>query len=206
MDRLYFPASMRSLPKQFSLQFCLFSSISTFSKSDDPPVCLPFPSLTFVVDIVFVCVQGKVRLWVEIIPKKKIASIPIINIKKPPPEPFQMRIVIWSARNMVSMDSVTKMNDLYITGIFEAIPEGSNGTMTVKQETDIVRSLIALVYVCCIGLVWFLFSFIFAESSYVLCCGSVVGLLPLLYFVLMVELHGLYYLSSLLSLVFAFPL
>uniref|UniRef100_A0A7S3CX03 C2 domain-containing protein n=1 Tax=Palpitomonas bilix TaxID=652834 RepID=A0A7S3CX03_9EUKA len=81
--------------------------------------------------------QGKVRLWVEIIPKRKIASVPIINIKKPPPEPFQMRIVVWSARNMVSMDKVTKMNDLYITGIFEAIPPGSNGTITIKQETDI---------------------------------------------------------------------
>lgn len=72
--------------------------------------------------------QATMKMWVDVMTQAEAAQYPIVNIAKPPPKPFELRLIIWRTKNVISMDRLTHMNDMY-------------GKVWIKdgkpQETDI---------------------------------------------------------------------
>ena len=67
--------------------------------------------------------NGSLKLWVDILEKREHATLPPpIDIMKPRPEAFQLRVIVWSAEEMKDdtgrSASMTNdaMNDLYFSG------------------------------------------------------------------------------------------
>ena len=67
--------------------------------------------------------NGSLKLWVDILEKREHATLPPpIDITKPRPEAFQLRVIVWSAEEMKDdtgrSASMTNdaMNDLYFSG------------------------------------------------------------------------------------------
>eukprot|EP00300_Choanocystis_sp_HF-7_P003966 c13020_g1_i1.p1 GENE.c13020_g1_i1~~c13020_g1_i1.p1 ORF type:complete len:1691 (-),score=420.75 c13020_g1_i1:43-4602(-) len=75
--------------------------------------------------------QGKVEMWLDIFPQDEAKKIPALVITPPPPQTFQLRVIIWHTRNVKSMDSFTNQNDLFV----RCEVEGAQGSSQVK-ETD----------------------------------------------------------------------
>jgi len=57
---------------------------------------------------------GQLELWVDIIPTNKAKKYEQINIALPPPGKFQVRVIVWETKEVVSFDHMSGMNDLYI--------------------------------------------------------------------------------------------
>jgi hypothetical protein len=55
---------------------------------------------------------GKVSMWVEIMTPNEAASLPMIDIKPPPPEEFELRVIVWNTKNvpMRNKDGETKVD------------------------------------------------------------------------------------------------
>lgn len=75
--------------------------------------------------------QGQLDLWVDILTPDK-ATGPMIDIHKPPPEPFFLRLSAWSARDLTIKDPVTEQNDPFVRCTFTAVD--SEGQL--KEETQ----------------------------------------------------------------------
>ena len=60
--------------------------------------------------------QGKLKLWMELLEPNDSKKYPMINIKPPPPDPYELRVIVWECKDCPIMDTTTNMNDLYITG------------------------------------------------------------------------------------------
>ena len=66
--------------------------------------------------------NGKLRLWIDMYDGTLASVPPAVTIEKPPPEQFQLRVIVWRAEGMQDDSgkraSRTKdaMNDLYFTG------------------------------------------------------------------------------------------
>ena len=59
----------------------------------------------------------------------------LLDISRPPLEEFELRVIIWEARNCPHMDEIVEMNDMYITG--SMITSDENGRLNeAKKETD----------------------------------------------------------------------
>ena len=43
-----------------------------------------------------------------------VHQIPMDMIKPPPPEPFELRVIIWKCKNVACKDETSGMNDLYV--------------------------------------------------------------------------------------------
>ena len=39
--------------------------------------------------------QGKVELWVEMMTPEEARQVPMLDIKPPPPEEFELRVIVW---------------------------------------------------------------------------------------------------------------
>jgi hypothetical protein len=77
--------------------------------------------------------QGKISCWLDIMTEKDAAKEPMFDISLVPPAPFEMRLVLWKARNMPSMETVAKgMNDLYLIASLISL----NG-LDIEKETDV---------------------------------------------------------------------
>eukprot|EP00301_Raphidiophrys_heterophryoidea_P013214 c2057_g1_i1.p1 GENE.c2057_g1_i1~~c2057_g1_i1.p1 ORF type:complete len:1364 (-),score=380.71 c2057_g1_i1:181-4272(-) len=74
--------------------------------------------------------QGSLEMWVDIIDPRLRGVMPMTNIDPPKKVPFQMRVVIWKARNVPAGD-FGKMNDMYIS-----VELNGNGKVQ-KQDTDV---------------------------------------------------------------------
>jgi len=59
--------------------------------------------------------QGKLELWVEILNPFDAKQKPMINIRPPPPDPFELRVIVWGTREITIKDTITDQNDLYVT-------------------------------------------------------------------------------------------
>eukprot|EP00808_Paulinella_micropora_P000340 g32402.t1 len=73
--------------------------------------------------------QGKLSMWLELLDPQVAKSSPMLDITPPPPLMFELRVIVWSVRNVTIKDTLTDMNDLYVTGALS-----TKGTK--KQETD----------------------------------------------------------------------
>eukprot|EP00003_Mantamonas_plastica_P026739 TRINITY_DN5575_c0_g1_i4.p1 TRINITY_DN5575_c0_g1~~TRINITY_DN5575_c0_g1_i4.p1 ORF type:complete len:218 (-),score=61.37 TRINITY_DN5575_c0_g1_i4:99-752(-) len=59
--------------------------------------------------------QGKLEMWVEIIPIDQVAGNPIVKIGPPPPEPYELRVIVWETHDTPPMDRRTGSSDIYVT-------------------------------------------------------------------------------------------
>ena len=78
--------------------------------------------------------QGQLDVWIDILTPDK-ATGPMLDISKPPPQPFILRIVAWSARELTVKDPATEMNDPMVRCTFTAVD--NEGALTEEtQESD----------------------------------------------------------------------
>jgi len=75
--------------------------------------------------------QGWIRTWVEILTPEQAKASPLINIRPPPPETYELRVIVWGVRDVPNMDEITNQNDLYVTCQLL-----SPGTRHKKMKTD----------------------------------------------------------------------
>ena len=73
--------------------------------------------------------QGVLQCWVDILNKDDTDRFPPVDIKPPPPEKFEMRLIVWKTRDVVAMDTVTNQNDLFVRCWMEEDDKN-------KQQTD----------------------------------------------------------------------
>mmetsp|Transcript_32447 Transcript_32447/g.29256 ORF Transcript_32447/g.29256 Transcript_32447/m.29256 type:complete len:194 (-) Transcript_32447:424-1005(-) len=59
--------------------------------------------------------QGTVRLWVDIIPKEKKLP-PIWSLAQKPPMEFELRAIVWDAKEVPRVDTFEDAVDIYVTG------------------------------------------------------------------------------------------
>jgi len=72
--------------------------------------------------------QGNLECWVDIIPQPDAPMYPPDDIALPPAVMFEVRVVVWRAVDMISMDALEDMNDLYFTGWVEGCDKQSTDT------------------------------------------------------------------------------
>ena len=57
---------------------------------------------------------GHISLWIDMNSQTDARNYPLIDISLPPPEKWQLRVIIWKAWDVVCMDEVTSQNDLFV--------------------------------------------------------------------------------------------
>jgi len=72
---------------------------------------------------------GKLRCWLELYSKDEARNEPIIDISLPDPCKFEMRLIVWKAKEVVIKDEFTDQNDLRVTSKLKVDKD-------FKQETD----------------------------------------------------------------------
>jgi hypothetical protein len=58
--------------------------------------------------------QGQLELWVDLVPKHGVNTTPLFDITPPPPEDFEMRIVVWKCEGIPAGDEFSDQSDLYV--------------------------------------------------------------------------------------------
>jgi len=58
--------------------------------------------------------QGQLRLWLEIVPDVVAREVEPEELLPPERVPFEVRVIVWNCKNVVSMDSMSGLNDLYV--------------------------------------------------------------------------------------------
>jgi len=59
--------------------------------------------------------RGKLECWVDILTKSEALKQPVVDISMAPPALFEMRMVIYQAKNVPALDVMTKMNDMFVS-------------------------------------------------------------------------------------------
>merc|ERR1711871_572202 len=72
-------------------------------------------------------VRGTLEVWVDIMNPPTAIAFPPDDVSLPPTQTFQLRVVIWNAKDVPAMDSLENMSDLFV----KCWPEGSD-----PQTTD----------------------------------------------------------------------
>lgn len=72
--------------------------------------------------------QGTLNLWVDFLTPPEAKKYAPLKIEKPPPEKYEVRLIIWRAMEVPASDEITQMNDMYATAWIEGCK---------KQETDV---------------------------------------------------------------------
>ena len=57
---------------------------------------------------------------------------PKIDISRPSPQPYELRVIIWQCKQVTIKDLMTQMNDLYVSGHLDC-----DNKKTAKQQTDL---------------------------------------------------------------------
>jgi len=72
--------------------------------------------------------QGHLECWVDILEPAQASAYPAEDIALPPSQKFQVRVIVWKAKDVVSMESLTNMNDTYVKADIHGV---------AQQSTDI---------------------------------------------------------------------
>jgi hypothetical protein len=72
--------------------------------------------------------MGTLQMWIDILTPTEASNFPADDVALPPEEDWEVRLVVWKARDVDSADELTDMNDLYAKVWFEGVK---------PQETDI---------------------------------------------------------------------
>eukprot|EP01052_Picozoa_sp_SAG31_P036894 SAG31_NODE_4670_length_3046_cov_1.967424_5_plen_175_part_00 len=59
--------------------------------------------------------RGSLEMWVDIFEQQEKHLYPHVDISRPPNVAYELRVIIWQAKDMIAMDSGGK-NDLFISG------------------------------------------------------------------------------------------
>ena len=71
---------------------------------------------------------------VELIRLNAAKRIPLIDIKPPDVEQWEIRLIVWECRNVMSKDAITGLNDLYVCCSLTGKGVESKGNV---QKTDV---------------------------------------------------------------------
>lgn len=81
--------------------------------------------------------QGSIEMWVEVFPASDASRHPFVDISAPQKDLFELRVVIWDASDMISMDRIGEgMNDLFISAHLY-YRDSQNRLHETVHETDI---------------------------------------------------------------------
>ncbi|CAK4632712.1 unnamed protein product [Aphanomyces euteiches] len=58
--------------------------------------------------------MGQLKMWIDILSPKDAAVYPPVDIALPPPQEYELRVVIWKTKEVPSFDELTDMNDLFV--------------------------------------------------------------------------------------------
>ena len=72
--------------------------------------------------------QGIVEMWVDIMTPEEAQSFPADNVALPPVQTFEVRLVIWKARDVPPMDALEGMSDLFVKAWPESCPPKETDT------------------------------------------------------------------------------
>ena len=75
--------------------------------------------------------QGKLKMWMEMLTPIEAKKYRMTDIEPPPMESYELRVIVWECKNCENKDTITDMNDLYITGELETI---------VAEEEDLQQT------------------------------------------------------------------
>lgn len=81
--------------------------------------------------------RGKLECWVDIFNKSDEKKNPIVDIARPPPALFEMRLVIWRARKVTALDMLTQMNDMFVRAQLTTVGQNSGKPDRQLRETDV---------------------------------------------------------------------
>ena len=81
--------------------------------------------------------RGKIECWVDILTKEEAAAHPVIDIKAEEPVEFEMRMVVWQARNVPALDAMSKQNDMFFSAQLTTTGPDNGKPDKVEQETDV---------------------------------------------------------------------
>jgi len=70
--------------------------------------------------------QGTVECWIDILRPSEATAYPVVDIALPPSVMCEVRLIIYKAKDVVAMDTLENMNDLYV----KAWIEGSDAQCT----------------------------------------------------------------------------
>lgn len=59
--------------------------------------------------------QGKLFMWMELLTPEQAKKTPMVHIKPPPPDPYEIRVIVWGTKEVTIKDTITDQNDLYVT-------------------------------------------------------------------------------------------
>ncbi len=61
--------------------------------------------------------QGKLEMWMEIMTPAEAKAKPLINITPPPPDPFELRVIVWGIDKVAHKEgNWTENSDFYCQG------------------------------------------------------------------------------------------
>jgi hypothetical protein len=58
---------------------------------------------------------GNIKCWVDMMTKDDARSVPMVDISLPPVQKFELRLIVWDAKDVVIKDTLTDQNDLRLT-------------------------------------------------------------------------------------------
>ena len=58
--------------------------------------------------------QGTLECWVDIMNPAEAGQFPPDDVALPPTSIFEVRVIIWKTKDVVAMDTLENMNDLFV--------------------------------------------------------------------------------------------
>ncbi|DAZ97328.1 TPA: hypothetical protein N0F65_003692 [Lagenidium giganteum] len=72
--------------------------------------------------------QGNMRLWVDILTPLEMAVVKPLDISLPPREKFEVRVIVYKAKNVTAGDAMTDLSDLFIKCWLQAFDDRAQTT------------------------------------------------------------------------------
>ena len=80
--------------------------------------------------------QGKLRLWVDILPTNQVKLNPLVEIKRPEPELFELRVCVFRGRRLPLMDGGDMTDYFCSVAVDGTNGDDSQSKFHLKGETD----------------------------------------------------------------------
>lgn len=58
--------------------------------------------------------KGTLECWVDILNPAEAGQFPADDVSLPPTAMFEVRVIIWKTKDVVAMDTLENMNDLFV--------------------------------------------------------------------------------------------
>ena len=82
--------------------------------------------------------QGKIEMWVDILTPGEAKELPMVDIKPPPPEGFELRVVVWETRNVpLHAKAIEGKVDMQVSCNFigwESIAGTASGATAIRHD------------------------------------------------------------------------